>query len=566
MLKANYDFTDWLSLQLRGGTDLYTETRQWQRANNTLFEVGSPNRAKFQESRVRVQETNYDALLTAEGDLSDDFSGELRVGGNRLLRDLTIDGFQGSGTSVPNFFTPSNAVTTTPINSVSRREIQSVYALGEIGFRDYAFLSVTGRNDWSSTLPEDNRSFFYPSVSGSVILTDALNLDLPSLSYAKLRASWAQTGNDANPFQLNPTFELGGSLGGSFSGQNYASVADELPNVDLEPEITSSVEVGTDLRFFDERLQLEATYYTQTTENQVVNIPISSPSGFSSRVVNVGEVQNSGFEGRIQGTVLETESLQWDLSFNAAANDSEVRDFPGDITTQLLGTSRSGVQIIVEEGEPFGQIIGDTYKRNENGEIIVDQNGIPKTGERDVIGNFQPDWTGGAGTTVRWNNLSLRALFDIRQGGEIYSFSNVVAHERGNHKATLRGREDGFVFDGVTENGQPNDVSVDPQTFWANVATTFEGAIDEEFVYDASYVRLRELAISYQLPGNFLATTPLQGAQIRLTGKNLFFLERHTDGFDPSAYARSSASSIQGIEYGSFPNTRSYGVNVTLRF
>jgi len=566
-LTSTYEFTDWLSLQLRGGTDLYTGTRNWRRADNTLFEVGSPGRAKFQETRVRVEEINYDALITAEGALTEAFSGELRLGGNRFIQNQRINGFQGSGTSVPNFFTEGNAVSSTPIEGVTRREIQSLYALGEIGYRDVAFLSVTGRNDWSSTLPEGERSFFYPSVSGSVILTDALNLDLSGLSYAKLRASWAQTGNDASPFQLDPTFELGGGLGGSFSGRTYATVGDVRPNAEVEPEITTSFEVGADLRLIDDRVTLEATYFTESTENQVVSIPLSSTSGFSSRVINVGEVQNYGIEGRIKGTIFATGTWRWDLSFNAATLNSEVTDFPGDITTQLLGSSRSGVQVVAEEGEPFGQIFGSQYKRNDDGEIVVDANGIPKPAEeRGVIGNYQPDWTGGLGTTLRWNNLRLQALVDVRQGGEIYSFSNVVAHQTGNHEATLRGREDGFVFDGVTESGSQNDVSVDPQTFWGDVAAPFGGGIDEEFVYDASYVRLREVSIAYDLPEGLVGATPVRSAQIRLTGENLFFFERHTDGFDPSAYARSGASGVQGIEYASFPNTRSFGVNVNLTF
>jgi TonB-linked SusC/RagA family outer membrane protein len=567
MLRTTYDFTDWLNLQVRGGTDLYTETRRWQRASKTVFEVSTaPSRAKFRETRVRVEEINYDALLTAEGPLTDDFSGELRVGGSRFMQNQLLEGFTGNGATVPNLFTRTNANTVSPFVTETRREIQSVYALGQIGYRDYAFLDVTARNDWSSTLAEDNRSFFYPSVSGSVILSEAIEADLAPLSYAKLRASWAQTGNDAQPFQLNQTFAVGGGLGGSFGGQTYATLPATKPNPNPEPEITTSFEVGTDLRFLNDRIDLSLTYYTQTTENQVIGIPISSASGFTSEVINAGEISNRGLEAQISGTVLQSEDFQWDLSFNAATNESEVQSFPGEITTFLLGTSRSGVQVVAEEGGEYGDIIGEQYLRNENGEIVVDDNGIPQRDGRGKIGNFQPDWTGGASTSLRWRNLSFRALVDIRQGGEIYSLSNVISHQNGNHQATLEGREDGFVFDGVKEDGSPNDIAVDPETFWADVAAFPDGAIDEEFIYDGSYVRLREVAISYQLPERLLAATPIQGAQITLTGENLFYLQRDTEGFDPAAYSRSSTSFVQGLEYAAFPNSRSYGVNINLRF
>ncbi len=567
LVSAEYDFTDWLNVQARAATDLYTELRRFRRANNTVFEVGAaPSRALFQESRLRFEEINADVQARAAGELSSDFSGELSVGGSYRRRETTIEGFTGNGLSVPNFFVRTNAVSLAPFVDITDEEVQSLYAFGQLGFRDYAFLDLTARNDWSSTLPEDNWSFFYPSASLSFILSDVVEVDPRYLSFVKLRASLAQVGNDVAPYQLRPTLEIGGALGGSFGGQNYATVSDALANANLEPELTTSAEVGTDLRFLNDRLGLSLTYYTQNTRNQSLLIPISSASGFSSQAINTGEVVNQGVEVQLKGTLVVTENLQWDLQFNFAANSSEVKDFPGDLTTQILGTSRSGVQVIVEEGEPFGNIIGDTFLRDNSGQIVVDESGLPQTGERAVIGNYQPDWTGGFGSTLTYKGASLGLLFDVRQGGEIYSLSNVITHGNGNHNETLRGREDGFVVDGVTADGTPNDVRVTPQAYWSTVAAFPDGAIDEAFIYDASYIRLRELTLGYRVPTRLFGNIPVNRLEIVLTGRNLFFLERHTDGFDPSAYARTNASGVQGLEYAAFPNTRSLGVSLNLQF
>ncbi|NBC86929.1 MAG: SusC/RagA family TonB-linked outer membrane protein [Bacteroidetes bacterium] len=569
LLQAEYAIAPWLALQVRGGLDQYAELRRFRRANNTVFEISTaPSRALFRETSVRVEEINYDALLTASGQLTSDFSGEVSVGSNRLLREATLEGFTGNGTSVPNLFVRTNAVDEVPfVDVVDRREIQSIYALGRLGYRTYAYLDVSARNDWSSTLPVDNRSFFYPSFSGSFIFTDAFDLDGPYLSFGKLRASWAQTGNDADPFQIQQTFGIGGPLGGSFGGQNYASTSDVRPNPNTEPEITTSVEIGTDLRFLRNRLDLEVTYYTQTTDNQVLAIPVSSSSGFTSQIINAGEITNRGFEVRVGGSPIRQENLQWNLNFNFAANRSEVRNFPGDITTRVLGTSRSGVQVVAEEGEEFGNIVGERYLRNDTGEIVVGPDGIPERDpERGVIGNFQPDWTGGVNTTFQWRSISLDAVIDIRQGGEIYSLSNVITHQNGNHRATLEGRDRGFIFDGVTADGAPNQVAVDPEVFWAEVAAFPDGAIDEEFIYDASNIRLSEVTLRYRFPTSLLQATPIRRASISFIGRNLFFLERHTDGFDPIAYSRSNSSFVQGLEYAAFPNSRSLGVNLNVQF
>lgn len=568
MLRAEYRITDWLSAQVRGGQDYYAETRQWRRATGTVFEVSTaPSRAKFEDTSLRVQETNYDALLTAAGELSSDFTAELNAGASRFMQNILLEGVTSDGASVPNLFTRTNAQTTSPFVSETRREIQSAYGFGQLAFREYAFLDVTARNDWSSTLPEDNRSFFYPSVSGSLILTDAFDsLDRSALSFAKLRASWAEAGNDASPYQIQQTFSIGGALGGSFGGQNYATVADELPNLDIKPEITTSVELGTDLRFFNDRSRLSVTFYDQSTDNQIINIPVSAGSGFPSRVINAGEVTNTGVEISVGGTPVETDNLQWDLSFNFGTNTSKVKSFPGDIDTRLLGTSRAGVQLLAEEGKEFGQLVGETFARNDNGDIIVDDNGIPQRGGRDVIGSVQPDWTGGLNSTVAYRGLALDVLIDTKQGGDIYSLSNATAHFTGNHKATLEGREDGFVFDGVTEDGSPNETAVDPETFWTDVAAFPDGGIDEAFVYDASYIRLKQVTLSYQVPESLLQNAPLQSLRLSATGSNLLFFERHTDGFDPTAYSRGSSSFLQGLEYAAFPNTRSLGFSVRAQF
>lgn len=567
-LQARYEFTDWLSAQVRGGQDFYSETRSWQRATGTVFEVSTaPSRAKFENTSLRVEETNYDALLTAEGNLTSDLFAEANVGASRFMQNTLLEGITSDGASVPDLFTRTNAESNSPFVSQTRREIQSIYGFAELGYRNYAFLDIAARNDWSSTLPEGNRSFFYPSVSGSLVLTKAIDgLDDGALSFARVRASWAEAGNDASPYQTDQTFAIGDALGGSFGDQNFATVADVLPNLDVEPEITTSVEVGTDLRFWEDRARLSATFYDQSTENQIIDIPISSGSGFTSRIINAGEVSNTGFEASIGGTPVQTDDLEWELSFNFATNSSEVKGFPDDIDTRLLGVSRSGVQLIAEEGGEFGALVGETFARDDNGNIIVDENGIPQRGGNGTIGNVQPDWTGGANSSLQYKNWGLDVLVDMRQGGDIYSLSNAAAHFTGNHKATLDGREDGFVFDGVTEDGEPNTTAVDPEAFWTDVAAFPDGGIDEAFVYDASYIRLKQATLRYQVPESLFDGIPLRRMQIAATGTNLFFFERHTEGFDPTAASRSGSAFTQGLEYAAFPNTRSWGFSLQAEF
>jgi TonB-linked SusC/RagA family outer membrane protein len=567
-LQAEYALATWIDVRVRGGQDVYSELRRWRRANKTVFEVSTaPSRAKFNDTRVEVEETNYDALLTARSALTDELFGEINFGASRYLQNAKIEGFTGDGTSVPDLFTPFNAVDLQPQASITRREIQSLYGFASLIYRDYAFLDVTARNDWSSTLPEDNRSFFYPSVSGSLLLTEAFDIGGSTLSSARVRASFAESGRDAAPFQTLSTFAIGGGLGGSFSGQNFGTVADVLPNENVKPEITTSIEVGTDLQFFDDRARLSVTLFDQSTRNQIINIPVSSASGFGSQVINAGEVVNQGIELTIGATPYVSENARWDLSFNFAANDSEVREFPGDIETRLLSTGRSGVQIVAEEGEPFGQMIGETFARNENGDIIVGEDGIPLRGGRGVIGNTQPGWTGGITTNVQYRNIGLDAVIDMQQGGDIYSLSSVIAHGTGNHQATLEGREGGgLVFDGVTEDGSPNQTAVDPEVFWTNVAAFPEGGIDEFFVQDASYVRLGQFTLSYDLPTRLFQQAPVERLRLSLTGNNLFFFYRDTDGVDPTATNRSGSSFTQGLEYGAFPNTRSFGFTINAQF
>ncbi|NOY37303.1 MAG: SusC/RagA family TonB-linked outer membrane protein [Chlorobi bacterium] len=577
-VSLNYNFTNWLSLMGRAGTDFYNETR------NKTWPVGArggSNRyGRLTQNRYNVGENNYDALLTANGNLTGNITGTFTVGASLLQQKYESQGWDGRTFKADGVYDISNCQDIYPNYFISRKEMQSVYFMGQLGYKNFLFLDITGRNDWSSALGKDNYSFFYPSLSTSFIFTDAFKISSDILTFGKLRASWAQVGNDSDPYLTMAGYN---SFTTTFNGQNFASMSSQIPLFDLKNELTSSWEIGGDLRFFQNRLGLDITYYNGKTTNQILPVTISNASGYSRVVINAGEIQNKGLELVLNANPIKSSSgFRWDLAFNYARNHSMVIELAPGIETYRIASNYPN-NIEARPGQPYGNIIGYAFKRSPDGRKIVSPGGYyVRESEQSVLGNITPDWTGGLNNTLSYKGLSMNFLIDFVQGGELSSSTKYQMCAKGTGKFTEEGRrprdtdDQGNqlpyvgVLDGVVEvldaegnvtGYEENTKAVDGQTYWAARAW---GGPTEEFVLDASYIMLREVILSYEFK---LKSSPFTGVRLSLVGRNLWYIEEHMQdmGISPESAPNTSAG-YAGIESLSMPTTRTYGLNVKFTF
>jgi outer membrane receptor protein involved in Fe transport len=565
-----YDFTKWLSLQGRVGTDYYTHRIEERTATRTLFE-SSRDRAKYVLTTHSVQETNADLLLAANHQLFPSLAISGTVGGNIRYRKNEEVGAQTAGLNLPDLFTISNGAAPVPLYGILELQTNSVYAAAQANFRNYLYLDLTARNDWASTLPRDNWSYFYPSANLSFVLTEAFNLNTTPLSFAKLRASLAQVGGAAQPYQL----ALNYGLGLPHAGQGTATIRTQLPLAGLKPQITQALEFGGDIRFLQDRIGLDVSWYKKNTFNQIFTPPISATSGFTSSVINAGNVQNSGVEVMLNLSPVRLQnSLRWDVSLNWARNRSRIISTGAGVDNFFIGNDRN-VTVAASPDRPFGDFRGRGFQRTPEGRIVVDAQGLPLIATQDVvIGNYLPDWFGGINNVLSYKGFRMNFLFDMRKGGDILSLSNIFASENGNAEATLAGRAEwyagtgGILVNGVMQNADgtqtENTTYVDPESYWRRIATQ-NGAVAEAFVFSGTFIKFRELSLGYTFSRAQLSKLPVSSLTLSLVGRNLALLRKHTPGFDPDV-AGYNNTNVQGIESASFPSTRSYGLNLNVSF
>jgi TonB-linked SusC/RagA family outer membrane protein len=573
-VSAKYQFTSWLNLMARSGIDQWSENRLAKRPIGFPVGFGGDTRGRLADETYLTKEIISDVLLTAnKSDLIKNFSTSLSLGASLSKRNYRQQGWVGTDFKVAGIYDISNAGHVEPFYSFVKREMQSVYFSGEIGYKNYLFLNVTGRNDWSSTLGKDNYSFFYPSVGASFVFTDALNLQSKVLTYGKVRASYAQAGNDGLPYLTKSGYTLSNT---PYNGQSLAYQSNTIALFDLKNELKKSIEFGADLRFFDGRIGIDATYYKSNTKNQIIPITISSASGYATKIVNAGNIENKGVEIAFQATPVQLKnSLRWDLSFNYARNYSKVIELAPGIETFFLSPTAQDARIEARTGQRFGNIVGYKYKRAPDGQIIVNEADGSYMRENDlsILGNVTPKWTGGLNNTVSFKGFSLNFLIDFVQGNQINSDTKYRMVANGTGKFTERFREHSEPLPGVVEvkdaNGnvikyEPNTKLVDGQTAWSYRAW---GQIGEEFVLDGSFIMLREVVLGYSLQPSFLKKTPFKGLRISLLGRNLWYIEEHMQGLgiSPETNLNTTAAST-GVEVFSLPTTRSYGVNLNLTF
>lgn len=558
---VDYRLADWVTASARAGRDWYRHHRKRVTAPNSLDDNGL---GSFGEDTYYESETNIDLLLRGTRELADNIVLDLTAGANNRTTRLEGSGVSVDELTVPGIYTIDNAAATpSPWDNLREKEIRSVFGSASLNYGGYWNLDWTGRNDWSSTLPAGNNSYFYPSVSSALVFTEALGMQSSLLPSGKVRASWTRVGNDAAPYQLASVF----SAQDPWSGVPMFAVPNDLPNTALKPEETTAWEVGADLGFFDERLGFVLTHYQRETRNQILDVEVSRASGYRWQVLNAGTVENRGWELLLQATPVElANGFSWDLTVNWGKNNSEVTALHGDLETLVLGSYWS-MNIEARLGEPYGAFFGNGYLRNEDGDLLLTEDGMPRRDPvRRVLGNYNPDWNAGIQNRVAWGPLDISVLVDGQSGGDVFSVTNWFGEYAGVLESTLLGRENDFCDPGVlvdgilpdgTRNGTGgNDVRVCPQDYFARNFGVQEASID-----DASYIKLREVRIGYRLPNAWLDTVGFTDGVVSLIGRNLFLWSK-IENIDPETAF--DASNVQGIEFGQFPTARSIGLSLSL--
>ncbi|WP_020529710.1 SusC/RagA family TonB-linked outer membrane protein [Flexithrix dorotheae] len=583
-VSLTYKILDNLSLRLRTATDLYNDFRPQILAVST---VGVPN-GRYTEAKLNFQERNSDFLLTYDFNKRKDWGFSVSIGGNQMHQEKRFESTQAPELLIPGIYNLGNTAAPLIINSSrSSRRINSLYGLARFDFKSKVYLDVTGRNDWSSTLPEDNNAYFYPSVALSAIVSEML--ELPDfISLVKFRGGWAQVGNDTEPYQLYNSFGYQRPWAENLALAENSS----LKNPQLKPEITTTYEVGADIRFFENRLGLDLTYYDIRSKDQILQIPLAESTGYTGRVINAGEIKNQGVEMVLTATpVVLPNSFKWDITVNFAKNVSEVVELADGIDAVVQSAPGEEATIEARVGERMGATYGPGFVRVPEGplkgQIIINSNGLPvKTsdvGEAPVyLGNFNPDWTGGVYNNFSFKGFYLGILFDIRQGGKFISRFYNKAIGAGQLEETLVGRaarevgteyDDPYYLEGAADMGdgtyQPNLTIFDGThsegvygTSIRNFHKRYHDHNSESQLFDASFVKLRELKIGYQLPNTIMGNLPFRNVSLSVVGRNL---KLWTDNphFDPETGATTGNGLVPGFENMSIPSTRSLGFNLS---
>lgn len=578
-VSTQIELTNWLSVTGRVGTDFYENRREGVIAINTQ---GQQNGFIYRDE-LFVRELTSDVLLNINKGFGD-FQLNAVFGHNLRQRDTRTLYGEANGIVIPEFYNFNNAQDATrTINNATQRRLVGVYGTASLGYRDFAFIEVTGRNDWSSTLPVESNSYFYPSVAGSVVLTEAIGAlqDKTWMPYLKIRGNWARVGNDAQPYQLDTNFpqarafnSLFDNLLFPFGSQAAFRVSNRLGNASLTPEFTNSWEVGAEASFLNNRLSLDFSYYETRSEGQIFAVNLAPSTGFTSQTRNAGLMTNKGYEFFMNIKPIyqeQADGFRWNIGVNFTQINNEVVELFGDL--DALDVPPAGfisTQVQAKPGFPYPSLIGRAFRRSPDGDLLIN----PATGRVtledtfSVLGTAQPDFIMGITNTFSFKGFRLTALFNIQQGGKFYSLTATHLRYNGLGEETVFGR-DGLVVDGVIEetdnegnvNYRPNDIPVSGEDFWG-LMNLFGSS--ELGLYDASFIKLREVSLSYTFPKSLLDKTPISSLELGLLGRNLW-LNTSNPYIDPESNLFGSANA-QGYEYAQMPSTRSYGGTLRIRF
>ena len=580
--KSVWNVTKHFRLQATLGADLNWFTFNDFKAPTTPgFEAG-----RLQISNFRNRMYNFE-LLALYNNTWGAFDFNATAGGNiyKVNNQTTVTTAQDMQIRDVVNITSFNETSIEP--SSYRKRINSLFGSASLGWKHMLYMDATLRGDQSSTLPTSNNTYIYPSFSGSFVFSELLHAD-NVMPYGKLRMSWAQVGSDTDPYQLGLVYTKSKY---TYPGYTIGYISNStIPNKDLKPTKTNSFEIGLETKFLRNRIGLDVTYYTQKSRNQIMGMATSWTSGYTYRLINAGEIDNKGIEITLNTRPIQTKDFSWDLNFNFSKNSNKVvRLVDGMDMFELEKATWLDVQVAAKVGENFGSIVGPDFKRNAAGQVLIDPStGLPEYDKSNhVLGNASWDWTGGVTTTLSYKNLSLNAIFDVKVGADLYSMSERAAYESGKAKATLRGRDEwyrseeqreaagiakgaanwkptgGFVAPGVIDNGdgtyRPNDIFINPEDYWMSVCRNAPSM----FIYDNSYIKCRELTLTYQVPATWLHNW-IKGLSVSFVARNPFIVWKNIPDIDPDSNYNNTTG--MGLEYGSLPSRKSYGFNVNIKF
>jgi len=562
-VSLTYKVTDWLDLLGRVSVDTYNESQMERRA------VGSAGVSSYSRFDRNYNETNYDLLATVNKKINESFSLNALAGVN--IRRNTISSVfsqTSGGLVVPNLYAISNSKGIVPatLESYQPKAVDGIFGGVTINYKDYLLLDGTLRRDKSSTLPENANAYNYYAVSGSYVFSHHLK-NLEWISSGKVRLNYATVGNDAAWGSIKDVYDKPNP----FDSTLLFSLPNTKNNSELKPEKTISKEIGLEMSFFNNRLGFDASYYHTNTVDQIIPVAVSTAIGYSSKYMNAGDIENKGIEVSLYATVIKSTDFSWNVNVNFTRNRNKVISLYNDSKNLQLGTFQGGVSLNASIGKPYGELQSITYEML-NGERLIKANGLYQftTTSSNVIGNVNPDWIGGLSNSFRYKNLTLSFLIDVKKGGQLFSLDmyygtmsgilpeTVGLNDLGNPKRDPVANGGGIILDGVTANGQPN----------ANRVTIVSGTsayqAQSDFVYDASFVKLRELAISYLLPKKIISKMKsINEIEFSLIGRNLWLIHKNVPYADPEENL--SSGNIQGYQSGSYPTVRSIGLNVKIK-
>lgn len=570
--QLDYEVADWFSIMGRVSTDTYNENQEERRAVGSVAARFGVVRGNVDSGYLRrditATETNYDLMLNFNTDFSENisFAGILGTNINRSEFNSLTSSTSG-GLVVPGLYSLQNSAAPlpNPVEIAQKIGVDGMYASVSFGFGNIVYLDGTFRRDHFSTLPEDNSSFNYPSVSTSFVFSKLLNLD--AITFGKLRLNYAEVGNGAPFDRLYDTYTINNDIG--------TSIPNVANNPDLKPERTKSYEAGIEMRFADDRLGFDVAYYKSNSIDQIVTVPISASTGYTGKLLNAGEIENKGIEVSLNAMPVKNDNFTWSLNVNWSQNKNEVLKLAEGIETLQLGSFQGGVSINAEVGQPYGVIYGTDFVYL-NGEKVVD----PETGDYlrtptsdNVIGDTNPDWLAGISNTLTYKDLSFSFLIDIQEGGSLFSLDQYYGQATGIYANTAylndlgnpvrNTLEDGggYINPGVNPDGSVNTTRTDANGFSGFGYASFPNAA---FVYDASYIKLRQVSLTYTMPSRFLDNTFMTGLSFSVTGSNLWIIDKNLPYADPESGL--SSGNLQGYVTGSLPTTQDYGFNIKAQF
>lgn len=574
----SYDILSNLELKYKLGLDDYNDTRSGHIGLVPDGFGGFWDAGSITNRDINSRDINSDLLLIYNSVLSSDFKVDVTLGHNYFNQQLTNRLVEGASLSIPDFYDISNASNVVTSVGTRNRELIGAFAVVDLNIYEYLFPSLTVRNDWSSTLPEDNNNFLSYSANLGFAFTDIPGFNIPGVEYGKLRASYGSVGLDAPVYATTPYFNQTVISGDGFLtdnvfpgfGTNSFELSNQLPNSLLTPERTNTFEVGLEMQFLKGRLGFDVTYYNSESVDQIIPVQTSAATGFTSAILNSGRVTNSGVELLLNFTPVRTENFSWDFDLNFTAMENDVEELAEGVENVFLAGFVSTSSRAIA-GQPFGAIFGNGFERTEGGELLIGEDGFPIVDPTpQVLGNPIPDWTAGLRTTLTfYKNLRVSALLDVRSGGDVWCGTCGIMDYFGTSEKTGELRESEVVFDGVTADGTPNTQSVpyfDPSSglgsnYWVKYGF---GGISEMSIYDASWVRLREVSISYTLPNNITKRFGMSNASVAVSARNLW-LSTDYPGIDPETNL-TGASNGFGLDYFNNPNTKGYTISLRTNF